>query len=256
MSLPDIRLVICPYCNNAPLILSDEVWFCFRCQIGHSIHSYTPGLYDDHYSLEYKIRGESDIGRRLTALRTGLVLSFVKSGAFVDYGCGNGSVVEAVSKYATAWGVEANKETADKIAARIHGRVETPEEYLARPDNSFCGGIAFFDSLEHFPDIHKTFDAIVAKLVPGGVVIITMPELQSCFASTHDEAYLKQIFARWRHNKPKEHLTYFTLQGMRRFFDQHNLELVNTNHLESFLRWDGQENPLTNIMMFVGLKKW
>lgn len=196
---------LCSYCTQPVLKLSEEVWFCNRCQVGHSASPFDPALIRASYRV--------GVERRLHVMRTGLIATFLpldKNTLNVDY-------VTSIS-----------------------------------PDSRFdCA--TFFDSLERLPNIDQTFDRILTHLNPGGIVIISMPELQSCFGWTKDELYLQQIFARWTHNKPKEHLTYFTQQGLEYFLQKHKLEVLHIEHNESFLRYD-PENPTKNIMTFVARK--
>jgi 2-polyprenyl-3-methyl-5-hydroxy-6-metoxy-1,4-benzoquinol methylase len=252
----DIQIA-CSECNNDAVWLSDKVWWCFRCQMGVSNCLYDSTLYNANYCNEYAKRSDTDIGRRITQQRIGLVSTFVPfEKKLLDFGCGTGAFLKEACMHWDCRGAEANDDACTVAASNVRVTVLKQDQWMQVPDGTEqrFDVITFFDSLEHVQDIHRTFDEIYGNLLKeGGIVVVTMPELSSLYVSTTDVAYMQREFSYWRHNKPKEHLTYFTRQGLRQFMQKAGLEIVFETNQESYLRIDPTNLP-NNIMTIVGRK--
>ena len=229
--------------------LSSEIMYCQRCMYGWSTLAYDPAIYNEDYCEDYQRRSETDIGRRINLHRVGLVARYVPmKKRLLDFGCGAGSFLNSAKAYWECEGVEANRRTIDVVRRATDLPVWYSLDHNQRYD---C--ITFWDSLEHIENVKDNFNSLLENLAPGGIVVVTMPELQFCFDSTRDEPYLQNVFKNWRHAKPREHLSYWTKVGMERFLKQSGLTVIRVDNDESLLRYDSV-NPRTNIMSLVARK--
>jgi SAM-dependent methyltransferase len=226
--------------------------WCFRCGVAASIYQYDPAIYSTEYQNEYAERSRTDLGRRITAQRIGLVASFTPLGRRVlDFGCGFGNFIGVAEKagYWECRGIEANEGLAR--AAQAHSSVAV--DPYDGPDRREYGCITFFDSLEHVMNPKVELRDWIPHLMIGGVIVVAMPELPMLYQATSDVAYMQREFKDWRHNKPKEHLWAFSRHGLKKLLTDVGLKVVFETNLESYLRHD-PVNPTSNIQTVVARK--
>lgn len=161
------------------------------------------GLYDRSYFREYQRRDRTEIGRQLTEERALLVQRHVGADVVVDVGIGGGAFVSARRD---TFGYDVNPD-GEQWLRRRHRWWDI---YARR-----CESATFWDSLEHIRDM----DAVVAQV--RGTVFISMPIYESrehCLGS--------------KHYKPGEHLWYFTLDGLVRWFRDRGFACRDFNEME------------------------
>lgn len=231
----------CRFCNAKNVYLSPEVGFCHGCGVGYSSRAFNTKVYDKAYSERFANQGVSDIGRRINTWRLGVVSSYLPTGShLMDFGCGAGDFIKTAASLYRVCGVEANDDSASLARQRGH-TVRTFSDL-----SSFSVDcITFFDSLEHVPDVEARFPVIVQGLSDNGWVIISMPQVKERVSS--------EWFSSWRHNRPDEHLVYFTVDGLKYFLGRHGFDVLYVTNQESLLRVD-PNNYEKNIMTMVARK--
>ena len=78
--------------------------------------------------------------------------------------------------------------------------------------------ITAFDVIEHVLDPPQLIDDAIARLKPGGHLVLTLPDL-----GTWVRRFMR---SRWYFYIPEEHLHYFTRATMRKLLSRHGLKDV------------------------------
>ena len=181
-----------------------DKYYEFKDYISHKekSNSFLDLIYDLVKSLMFK--------RKLEILR----LNHPGIKSVLDFGCGTGDFVSYLSKKGIRnTGVEPTKkafEQAEKTDIKIY-------KDLNKVDGTF-DAITLFHVLEHVEDYIKVLENLKAKLNPGGLLVIAMPNYKS-----YDACYYKEKWAAW--DVPR-HLWHFTKQDLSTIADLLNLELI------------------------------
>lgn len=151
-----------------------------------------------------------------------------KPATVIDIGCGNGafsSVVKERTK-AEVWGVEymaREAGEAEKVLDKVFsGSIEENMEKL--PNNYF--EVAYFnDVLEHLVDPYKVLRDFKQKMVAGGIVISSIPNIR------YHNALMPILFKkdfRYRGHGVMDHthLRFFTNKSIRRMYEEAGYEIV------------------------------
>ncbi|AFU68716.1 SAM-dependent methyltransferase, AdoMet_MTases superfamily [Psychroflexus torquis ATCC 700755] len=132
----------------------------------------------------------------------------------LDYGCGTGEFVSYLSKKGIiSSGVEPTKKAfdqAEKAEVKIY-------KNLKKVEGTF-DAITLFHVLEHVEDYLKVLEDLKAKLNPGGLLVIAVPNYKS-----YDASYYKEKWAAW--DVPR-HLWHFKKQDLSTIAHLLNLEIV------------------------------
>jgi hypothetical protein len=94
--------------------------------------------------------------------------------------------------------------------------------------------VTFFDSLEHFDDIH------FINRLKTRYIVITVPWCHY---------FSDEWFYKWKHRKPNEHLWHFNDKALVKFMGKYGYECVNLSNTEDVIRRPVDKNPniLTGI---------
>jgi len=139
---------------------------------------------------------------------------------FIDVGCNIGTAVKAaVDLGLDAYGIDIDE------AAIATARTQVPEGHFhAGPIESLPDAWGQFDFvyssevIEHLPDPHAYFNALTARMGPGGLLYLTTPDA--------GHWRVPADFISWEHVKPPEHISYFTKDNIRRFLTDHGLKVI------------------------------
>ena len=153
-------------------------------------------------------------------------LERVRPGTFVDYGCGNGSLlVEAADRQWRAVGVEL-----DGVARRTAARAGV--EVLSLSQLAQTGGelqadvLHLGDVIEHLTDMNQQLAAILRLVKPGGLLLAQGP----LEANANVFTLLLRMSRRLRQaraaNMPPYHVLLATASGQRMLFARFGLEEV------------------------------
>jgi len=144
-------------------------------------------------------------------------------GAFVDYGCGAGSLLEEAAK--VGWqpiGVEFDSRVARRIEERTGFSVLT----TSAADSSlghFADVLHLGDVLEHLTDIEKQLPRILRLIKPGGVLLAQGP-LEANFNLFTACCSLSRGFRPWhRTEMAPYHVIMATSKGQRMLFQRFGL---------------------------------
>ena len=140
------------------------------------------------------------------------VAQFVTKGRVLDYGCGTGQFLEALTLEGhDAQGVEINAAARDK-ASRF-GRVsESIKEVEGDLDV-----ITMWHVMEHVYDLHDLVEAFKKRLKKGGALIVAVPNPES-----PDAKHYGKYWAAW---DVPIHVHHFTKNSMVQFLGSHDFKL-------------------------------
>jgi 2-polyprenyl-3-methyl-5-hydroxy-6-metoxy-1,4-benzoquinol methylase len=157
------------------------------------------------------------------------MLSYVpqNAGKILDVGCHLGAFGRALKDRSNVevWGIEPNPHTAE-IAALQLDRVlnEFLSEDSALPDQYF-DAIVFNDVLEHMPDPWAAIEIAKTKLVNGGHIIASLPNLRHIENLIH---ILRQCDFQYETAgiRDRTHLRFFTKTSIPRLFKEHDFQIM------------------------------
>lgn len=163
--------------------------------------------YDDSYYGEKETKFTGPVERMVEFFRSRRASALAKkldnNASVLDIGCGNGGFLKQLSHFGNfqLFGIEPEGGSARRAAKipAIHlktGRLEINDF----PDNSF-DAITLFHVFEHLPNPSETIDIIGKILKPGGILLMSFPNIDSWQA---------RIFkGNWLHLDPPRHLFFF-----------------------------------------------
>jgi SAM-dependent methyltransferase len=148
----------------------------------------------------------------------------------LDVGCGDGSGIAFLESLGwRASGVEIDPVAVQAARARGLDVIEGDMESAGFDDESF-DAVTSSHVVEHLHDPRAFLDKIRRVLRPGGVLVITTPNVRSELLSRHGR--------NWRGLEPPRHLMLFTADNLFRLASAAGLrdvEVQRTAHLASFM---------------------
>ncbi len=150
-------------------------------------------------------------------------LSRLKSGTFVDYGCGEGQLLTEAHRL--GWkvvGVEFSDEVARTASARTGQVVFTrPHE---RPEFPLADVLHLGDVIEHLTRLDEQMPAILRLLKPGGILLAQGPLEANTSLFTSVLASVRQTRRDRLTEMAPYHVLLATARGQREFFRRFGLE--------------------------------
>lgn len=233
---------LCPLCGSAPdrwrPLWSKEGFDFFACS-SCSLLFVTPILRSD---FTFEMYASSDLMRQyfdmmrhpardrferakyVYALQLLSDINGLASGRILDVGCGTGRFLDvAIEEGWQAEGVEIERRCIEDARARglqIHDRVFRAEEF----DTRFVNVISCWDVLEHLADPRGLVREMTAALAPGGVVLISVPNVDSLAVRVLHQASTQ--FCGY------SHVNYFGAATLRRLLEDAGLRVL---HVESYI---------------------
>lgn len=118
----------------------------------------------------------------------GLLDSFYdpSQGSLIDFGCGCGAMLQALSRYGTVTGADFSEQALEYCRRHFNGELRRLD--LSQPSDfseQYQAGVAL-DILEHIQADQTAAENIYRALAPGGKCVITVPANQWMW-SAHDE---------------------------------------------------------------------
>jgi 2-polyprenyl-3-methyl-5-hydroxy-6-metoxy-1,4-benzoquinol methylase len=170
--------------------------------------SYTGGLYKEFASA-------LEIKRLTAAYRFRAIREICPGQRWLDVGASNGVFVEYLRERGIdAHGIDLSERAVAQARARgLPVEASLPEDY--RPERPF-DVVTCFDLIEHAIDPVASMRAIHRLLIPGGKVVITLPNQGS--------AIRRVMGPRWFFYIPEEHLHYFNPSNIRRLMARTGFE--------------------------------
>jgi len=166
------------------------------------------------------------------------MLQFVPNTAekVLDIGCSEGRFGELLKNRQTTevWGVEphtASAKFADRRLDNVYvGTVEENIDYLP---NAYFDVITCNDVLEHMADPSSVLTLLYQKLVPGGCVVASLPNMR------YWETLYQLIFKKdWEYTScgilDRTHLRFFTQKSMNRLFTDAGYEVERLEGINQY----------------------
>jgi hypothetical protein len=180
--------------------------------------------YNYEYSDKYNNYGEK--ANYLSYLRLGILLSHLqedKPTSILDVGYGNGSFLDAAKNAIPhCYGFDVSDYPVGEGITRM-------ETMFDRHYDVVC----FFDSLEHFDDIH-----FIDRL-DCNYIFISVPWCHH---------FSEEWFQNWYHRRPNEHLWHFNDVALTSFFQKYGFEKVYLGNFEDTIRKNPTVAPHSNIL--------
>jgi SAM-dependent methyltransferase len=176
----------------------------------HHERSYASGAYAVFAAAE---RIRTAIARhRLAAVRP-----LAPAGPWLDVGCATGAFLAAAAAAGIEGeGLELAADAAERARARgLRVRCTTAEAFV--PSRRYAA-VTAFDVLEHLPDPAALVERLAGWLLPGGVVAVTVPNLESVSA--------RLMGRRWYYHAPPDHVHGFTPATLGRLLARGGLDEI------------------------------
>lgn len=164
----------------------------------------------------------------------------------LDVGSAHGWFLEAAAPHFDVLGIEPDAAVGGKAAARgLPVRPGYFPDALA-PDETF-DVIVFNDVIEHIPDIRGAIAACHARLNPGGILVLNLPNSRGFFyrlSKWLTRAGLPGPFERmWQKSLPSPHLHYFDPANLKALLEKSGFAPVASTELAA-LKADGLKERL------------
>lgn len=148
--------------------------------------------------------------RRSRASMAGRIDEVAPDGPILDVGAGEGTLIDALKERGRpASGLE-----------RLPSREDIVDLPIQEVEGRFAA-IVFWHSLEHLPDAGQVIEAAAARLLPGGVLIIAVPDLSSRQA--------RWLGDRWLHLDLPRHLVSLTTASLTSGLRDNGLDVITVS---------------------------
>jgi SAM-dependent methyltransferase len=150
--------------------------------------------------------------RRTRAALAGRLDAIAPPGPVLDVGAGDGVLLDAIRRRGReAHGLE-----------RSSTRADVRDEPLAEVEGRWAA-LVFWHSLEHLPEPGAAIGHAARLLVPGGVVVVAVPNLDSLQARAFGD--------RWLHLDPPRHLVHLTAAALTAGLERHGFRVERRSQL-------------------------
>ncbi len=148
-------------------------------------------------------------------------LATLKPGNFLDYGCGAGSLLRAVSELGwNCFGVDFDRSNTTRIREKKEIHVVSD---LSDYDGAICFDVVHFgDVLEHLTDVNSQIPPILEHLSTGGAMIAQGPLEANANLFLYG-LRLKRLLRSTDSTMPPYHVSLATARGQRTFFERFGL---------------------------------
>ena len=225
---------------------SGDLYHYYECTVCHSVFIWprpSQEVLARAYSLSYYGKGKRKFAfpfaertveffRQRRAAR--LSSRIGKEGRVLDIGCGNGNFLKSLSQKGCyeLIGMERDQAAADRAG------YPGIEILNGMPDRSYfeegsLRAVTLFHVLEHLDEPSATLDCIAGWLTPGGILMITMPNIGSVQA--------RMFRGLWLHTDPPRHLFFMRHRHLKEELERRGL----TEVAFSTLSWE--QNPFGMI---------
>ncbi len=143
----------------------------------------------------------------------------------LELGCGEGGFSASLRPGVETWGIERDAQAAAVAATRLHRVLHGAYDQVARelPDDYFDVVICN-DVIEHVPDHDALLQSLRAKLVSGGHLVASIPNMR------HFPTLAELLFKKdWRYRNAglldRTHLRFFTERSIRRTLEENGFRI-------------------------------
>jgi len=174
--------------------------------------------------------------------RAGKVVNLVpKHARILDIGCGNGDFLCYVRSYGDyeLYGIERDEKAAQRAKAKVGIHLQTSALQEGDFQENFFDAITLFHVFEHLSEPRKTLEIIRKILKPGGILIISFPNMGSFQA-----LFFK---GKWFHLDPPRHLLFFKPKDFISIMKNMEFSLVSSQYFSI------EQNPYGWIQSILNL---
>jgi len=194
---------------------------------------------EDYYGAgEGKFLGFIEkVVRLFRYLRARAVRRFIPAGRVLDVGCGRGLML----KFLKSWGYEVDGIELDTVAA-VRAKKNLNQDIFLSMDQAAqllpqkYQAICFWHSLEHLPRPGKALMTSELLLVPGGLLVISAPHMESLQSRLSSRS--------WLHLDLPRHLVHFDMNRLARFLQARGYQLIRHHHFS-------QEDNVIDTLCFL-----
>lgn len=230
--------IICPLCgtkDSVSLVFYKNkipILKCINCGTGNAI----PVLFDSisYYNSLYfnggRKDGYSDYLKACDVLRSQFRRDIAllhrlgaRGGSLLEIGCAYGFFLDEAKNTFQVGGIELCEDAVANCNARGYKDVhhgELSKQALARFPEADV--VVMMDVIEHISDPVGALEAVVGKLKPGGLLLITTGDFSSLSARISG--------CHWRLMTPPQHLWFFTPRSLNALSDRLGLELIHHDY--------------------------
>ena len=210
-SFRTLRCLSCGLVYNNPQVLQRPIEEIYREDY---FKSQNPALgYEDY------VANKPDI-QKTFARRLGEIRNHVSGGKLLDAGCACGFFLEtAAGQGFQVEGIDCSSWATDYARQQYPYRIVTG--YLDQSTEFEAGTfdlITFWDLIEQVPDPKPLFAKAAQLLKPGGVLALTVRDIESLPA--------RLLGRRWIHFRPREKFVYFSRRSIRIFLESLGFEVL------------------------------
>lgn len=150
-----------------------------------------------------------------------LIAKHQPTGRALDVGCGTGDFLSYLQSqgYSTV-GVEVSPEARTIALGKGVQVLPTLEEVPCEPTFQV---ITLWHVLEHVPDPRRTLEQLLERLVPGGLLVVAVPDHAS-WDCTH-------YGAKWAAWDVPRHLSHFRRKDVKQLYREIGIELIAVRHM-------------------------
>ncbi len=208
----------------------ERIMTCERCGLGRLLPLLTAEQLAKFYPADYygtqgaKFEALTEWLIRLLSWRRARFLThgLPPAARVLDVGCGRGTILSALARLGyEAHGLERDLEATRGVTGDVHIRVADHLTDAAYPPEHFQL-VVLWHVLEHISDIRETLTEINRLLVPGGRLVVAVPNFTSFQA--------QWAGADWFHLDPPRHVFHIPAAALRQLLESCGFEIRSEHH--------------------------
>jgi len=162
------------------------------------------------------------------------LLQSLRPGMFIDYGCGNGSLLKAATELGwQALGVEFDPEMAALVESQTRIKVVAKSSDYLAASRRVADVLHLGDVLEHLTKLDQQMPEILELIKLDGYVVATGPLEGNTTLFNVVVRSVRSVRRRWHRSEvPPRHVLLATAQGQRRLFQRFGLQEIRFSVFE------------------------